>query len=334
MYRLGSSIPKERWFNCVDGTIITSIENLLENLQKLPSEQNKKIYEYHTKDHGNDFAKWIKFVYSEEQLSQAIEQTNTVEELKKTLEKFLQTCKEEGRIRNDENSFWLYYGVELNTLEDFIKELKKFGPQYHINTFNFHIKNNNNDFSNWLSECLNQKELAEKIRYCKTPQETLNAIEQIIAEENKSLKAEQPSEIKLDKKEAEPTKEEIIDEFTKPPKEEIEIKKPEQEIIKEKPEEKNEEIEYKEKILKKWKPFLHIKQYGFKQRFKELTTKYKPTNKQELQEAIQKEIENAIKQKTYYKTKPYGHTTVKIWEKKEKKEKELLKFIQEDEKIF
>ncbi|MCF7901553.1 DUF5752 family protein, partial [Candidatus Woesearchaeota archaeon] len=178
MYRLGSSIPKERWFYCVDGTIITSIENLLERLQKLHLEQNKKIYEYHTQDHGNDFAKWIQNVYTEQELSQLVEQTNTVEELKETLKKFLQTCKEEGRIRNDENSLWLYYGIELNTLKDFIEELKKFGPDYHINTFNFHIKNNNNDFSNWLSACLNQKELAEKIRYCKTPQEILNIIEQ------------------------------------------------------------------------------------------------------------------------------------------------------------
>ncbi|MCF7872413.1 hypothetical protein K9L97_05255 [Candidatus Woesearchaeota archaeon] len=93
-------------------------------------------------------------------------------------------------------------------------------------------------------------------------------------------------------------------------------------------------LSYKEKIMTNWKPIFLTKENKYKQRFKELTTKYKITNKQELTQAIQNEINKAKQEIQHFETKTYGQKTKKIWQKILKQEEELQEFIKKDEKIF
>lgn len=193
-YRLNPQTPKIRWFYCLDGEALKSIEDLLYKLQRETPEKNRQIFEYHTQEHGNDFAAWIKKIFVETQLAKKIEQTKTPDELKKILKDFIEKCKTQAK-EDDKKAFIFYYGVTMRNLEDFAEELRKFSPDYHINSFKFHMKNNGNDFANWIKDVLNDKKTAEKIRNLKTPEQVLQIIEETIAENTKKQFIDETPEI-------------------------------------------------------------------------------------------------------------------------------------------
>ncbi len=75
----------EKYFYVHDGSIIKSpfeLANILENMDDL-------IYDFHTKDHGNDFVNWIRDVFHEEELAKKLENARSKQDIIRILEKNL-----------------------------------------------------------------------------------------------------------------------------------------------------------------------------------------------------------------------------------------------------
>ena len=63
-------------------------------------------------------------------------------------------------LTNPQHFFYLWNGKALRSLSDLKSELKIMSED----TFNFHTRNEDNDFSKWLKDVLNQEELSKNIK--------------------------------------------------------------------------------------------------------------------------------------------------------------------------
>lgn len=206
MYRFGVILPEVRQFICNDGSKLKNLEDLMNKIRNTDPKDFEKIYQFHTKEHGNDFAKWVKYTFLEDELANNIEKTQTSDDLRNVLKEFLRDAQQNQNDDIAVKSFWFYYGRELRNLKDFVAELKRFSPEYHINSFDFHMKHNGNDFANWLRDSLKESELAEKIRNMKTPQEVIDLVQSRIDEKEvkgKEIKEKVQKEIEQDVKKEE-----------------------------------------------------------------------------------------------------------------------------------
>lgn len=96
---LNEEVRPEVYFYLANGTIIKSIFELISNLKKIKEE----VYAHHVNTDKNDFANWIKDIYSDEALASKVTLTKNKKALIKTLEQALKEntkkIKEEEKIR-------------------------------------------------------------------------------------------------------------------------------------------------------------------------------------------------------------------------------------------
>jgi hypothetical protein len=77
--------PPEQYFWLSDGLVLKNLSDLQKALETMSSEQ----YDYHTKDHGNDFAKWIEDVLKDNNLAKKFSQFENEQVAAKALKKYI-----------------------------------------------------------------------------------------------------------------------------------------------------------------------------------------------------------------------------------------------------
>ena len=71
-------IPKEQYFVLVDGTTVGHYLSLADVLEKVED----KVLAHHVNEVKNDFSVWIKDVFEEKELSKAVKQSKSIEEIR------------------------------------------------------------------------------------------------------------------------------------------------------------------------------------------------------------------------------------------------------------
>jgi hypothetical protein len=87
----------------------------------------------------------------------------------------------------EEHYFYLKNGETLRSLENLKTELEKNSEKINLDNFYHHVTPEGNDYANWIEYVLEKKELSNKIRQLKNPQEMLN---EILSEEKENEKLE------------------------------------------------------------------------------------------------------------------------------------------------
>ena len=77
--------PEESYFWVFNGPILRSINDLSEALGDMTKDQ----FEFHTKRNGNDFARWIKDVFEEEELAKKVAKLKSKRGIQNAIKKFL-----------------------------------------------------------------------------------------------------------------------------------------------------------------------------------------------------------------------------------------------------
>ncbi|MBI4359886.1 MAG: hypothetical protein HY564_02225 [Candidatus Jacksonbacteria bacterium] len=74
---------------------------------------------------------------------------------------------------NADSLFWIHEGPSVKNLKELTSALKRLTNAQ----FAHHVNAGKNDFSNWIQEVLRDRDLAGKLRQCKTRLGTVRAIE-------------------------------------------------------------------------------------------------------------------------------------------------------------
>ena len=77
--------PEESYFWVFNGPILRSINDLQDALTDMTKDQ----FEFHIKRNGNDFARWIKDVFNEEELSKQVAKLKSKRGIQNAVKKFL-----------------------------------------------------------------------------------------------------------------------------------------------------------------------------------------------------------------------------------------------------
>lgn len=93
-------------------------------------------------------------------------------------------------------------GTKLKDIEDLKNWLEEVIQGEHKDKFIFHIKNNNNDFANWLRDVFYEKKLAENVEKTDSPEDMYEKILLFLKKENSSEKEEEKKESKEEEKQA------------------------------------------------------------------------------------------------------------------------------------
>jgi septum site-determining protein MinD len=75
-----------------------------------------------------------------------------------------------------DNSFKLKNGRELMCIKDLVMALESMEDE----TFNHHVNNDKNDFSNWIKDAIGHKRLGERIKNMRTKPELLDILKKIV----------------------------------------------------------------------------------------------------------------------------------------------------------
>ncbi len=78
-------IPEEKYFFLIDGSALKSIEELADALDKM----SEDMFYYHANDLKNDFARWVRDVFSEAELAKELEEARSIERAQIALLKHL-----------------------------------------------------------------------------------------------------------------------------------------------------------------------------------------------------------------------------------------------------
>lgn len=87
-------------------------------------------------------------------------------------------------------------GLVLTSLHDLLHEFKHYSKGIDIEDFEFHFKNNGNDYANWLRDVFLEGELAKKIRDEKDPKKVYLILKEFLGASNEPKKEEQKKEVK------------------------------------------------------------------------------------------------------------------------------------------
>lgn len=75
-----------------------------------------------------------------------------------------------------EKCFWVHNGPILKNLQELLKETVKMNKE----TFLHHVNEQKNDFSRWVDEVFNEKELAKALAKVKTKKALIKTIKKIL----------------------------------------------------------------------------------------------------------------------------------------------------------
>jgi len=88
-HRIDREAPEKNAFVVAyDGPTIRSIRQLRDALNRLTDEQ----IIFHTQEHGNDFATWIRDIFGENQCADALEKCEHIDEMSQVLDRFCKNC--------------------------------------------------------------------------------------------------------------------------------------------------------------------------------------------------------------------------------------------------
>lgn len=100
---LTEEVRPEVYFYLANGMTIKNVSGLIVQLKKVKDE----VYNHHVTSNNNDFANWIKDIYSDEILAKELMKSKNKKTLIKTLENALKEnekkAKEQQKIREKEN---------------------------------------------------------------------------------------------------------------------------------------------------------------------------------------------------------------------------------------
>ncbi len=141
-------------------------------------------HQYLSPEPPNDFAYWVTQVIGEHGLGELLASIDTVEfstirslrkKIIETIEEYLKnTPLANMKFANEEEAFYFIKSIsfilptkyEASSILEFVEILKKISIDsiyYHIFESRLRLQRQSNDFSNWLGDTLNEKELADKI---------------------------------------------------------------------------------------------------------------------------------------------------------------------------
>lgn len=190
----------------------SSLKELLKILEKISgssiyhhTHRFLQQHQYLSPEPPNDFAYWVREHLGEEELGERLASIDTVQfsSIRDLRNKIISTIKNYIKenpkcLKKHSNpnqkfyfikslSFVLYTGYEAHNLNDFYEILSKVtidSIYYHIFESRLRLEKGMNDFSNWIENALNEKELALQIEkldpYTHTMEELRNTIIKII----------------------------------------------------------------------------------------------------------------------------------------------------------
>ncbi len=120
------------------------------------------------------------FVYDRSELEEQTQNVFLTEALNKETPNHMTSEEKENKVSDlvtrirvinaeekAKNPFYLHDGRVLNSLEDLKKALNNMSDD----TWRHHVRGDNNDFANWIRDCLNDYLLSEQVRKAATPSE-------------------------------------------------------------------------------------------------------------------------------------------------------------------
>jgi hypothetical protein len=148
----------EMKFFAANGAVLHDAYELLEELKSM----DDGTFHHHVNQERNDFSNWIRDVYRNKRLAAQIGRCKSKDEMIAALEK---TAGSDLKSEVSQEFYFYLKGERVvRSAAEMLSALKEMDDE----TFKYHANSERNDFSNWFRDVYNKKDLASKLKKCKS----------------------------------------------------------------------------------------------------------------------------------------------------------------------